>query len=510
MNKRILVAAVALVLVASVSVAVYFSFKSNDVFSQLDDEDTSQEALEETKLTFYFQGNEPGDTKEVLEQVEEKSKNRLKANLDFKFIQNSEDYLGEIRSIIASGQPCDAFFFSDYFPQGLRNLVREDVIKDITGLFPKYAPSYYKYFSSEELRTATVEGKIYAIPNHMPTAQTLSAIVRTDLMEKYGIPEIKNYEDFEVYLKAVKQNQPEVIPMTFYESVMGLFSWINGYVMLDYSQGLVYRQDDPGMKVIAWESTSEFKKGIETIRRWYKEGYLSNGSIRPIDEASISSGSFASFISTYDAEYQYNTMLKNRQIEWRYKAYPLSDKISLRNSPLNGAMLINSKSDNTERVLMFVEWLQSNQENYDSLMYGIKDKHYTLADNWLKLPDNVDAGELSLSWAWRWPFTNIDYERPDSKSAEDYKKAYIDLINTKTQYPRHLGFVADFSPVRDLVDFRRSAFFSMEQNIHAGYLTPEDIDTYIKDQKSEGIGTIIAEVQSQLDKWASENKSNDQ
>ena len=40
---------------------------------------------------------------------------------------------------------------------------------------------------------------------------------------------------------------------------------------------------------------------------------------------------------------------------------------------------------------MFINWLQSSQENYDSLMYGIKGKHYTLEDNKIKLPETIPS-----------------------------------------------------------------------------------------------------------------------
>jgi ABC-type glycerol-3-phosphate transport system substrate-binding protein len=67
--------------------------------------------------------------------------------------------------------------------------------KDITELFPRYAPNYYKVLSQAEIRAASVDGRIYAIPKHFPKSQMRCAVVREDLMQKYNIPDIKSFPE---------------------------------------------------------------------------------------------------------------------------------------------------------------------------------------------------------------------------------------------------------------------------------------------------------------------------
>lgn len=509
-KKIIIISAVLLVLIIGVLTIKSLIPGKTDLLSGLNTDEVAKESLKEATLTFYFEASEPRDTRKVLDAVELRAKNKVNIKLDFQFINAPPDsYLSLIKSKISSGQPCDAFlYYSDGFSQTLKSLAEEGLVKDLTKLFPDKAPDYYNEFSKDAITAMSVNNKIYAIPSNVPTSQMRCAIVRDDLMKKYNLPDIKSYEDYEFYLETIKHNEPDMIPMTFYETAIGLFAETNGYVILDYQQGLVYKWDDPDMKIIAWEQTPEFKKGINTIQKWYSSEYLLK-DIGPaqIDDSVVTSGKWASFISSYGSQFEYNSTLLNRKSVWKYIAYPLSpDKISARNSPLNAAIAINAKSTNADRVVMFLNWLQSSQENYDSLMYGIKGTHYTLEDNKIKIPEGIKTENSNLSWPWRYPFRNIQYERADGSTDEDSIKEYNKIINTKTKYPPHMGFVPDYTSVQDTTILRNMSFYETEQLIYSGSFKQEDIDTYIKSQKYNGVEKLVSEVQRQLDKWKTENK----
>ena len=509
---------VALIIVISVFIIlggvftlIYLNNNDNDdeILSLMDEDYIQSEKLDEEKLTFYFLASEPKDTREVLDQIEIKAKNKLNIKLDFKFIyQNPETYLSNIKTLISSGQDCDAFYYSQQFPQNLKILAGENLIKDISDEFPKYAPSYFSKFSKEEIRAASSDNKIYFIPNRLPTSQMRCALVRTDFMEKYNIPEINSYDDYEVYLKTIKEKEPDMFPMLFNETAIGLFAEANGYIILDYVQGLVYKFDDPDMKIVAWEQTPEFKKSILTINKWYDSGYMLKGiGASQIDETIITSDKWGSFITGLGSEFGFNSLLKANNKSWSYKAcllYP--DKPSARNSPVDGAMLINAKSDNSKRVLMFLEWLQLNQENYDSLMYGIEGKHYILDGDRITLPEGVKQSESCLSWGWRWPFQNIDYERADLSTSDEAVKTYYKIIKEKTKYPPHMGFVPDYGSVTEITTGRQLSFYTTEQSIYGGFFKPEKIDEYIKEGKDGGVDKLVGEVQKQLDKWRTETR----
>ncbi|HEX3044198.1 MAG TPA: extracellular solute-binding protein [Bacillota bacterium] len=511
MNKKTLIISISVVLLlAGVFLTLYFTQSRTDsLLSQLEEDEVSGKKLPEATLTFYFNGSEPRETREVLDQIESKLRNTLNIKLIFKFINTSpEAYLENIKNLTASKQACDVFYYSDSFFKGLQSLAQDGLARDITADFPRHAPNYYRSFSQEELKAASVDGRIYIIPQRVPSSQTRCAIVREDLMNKYHLRDIQNYDDFEAYLKAVKTGEPGMIPLTYYDTTYGLFAEPSGYVMLNYPLGLVYRLDDPVMKIIAWEQTPEFRKGVETISRWYNSGYLLKGmAVAPPEDTVISSGKWASYIGSWGTDVWWNSVLQSRNITWRYKAYPLSPAANIsRDWAINGALVIHSKSKNAARVLQFINWIQSKQENYDTFMYGIKGKHYLLEDQSVKLPTGIEQEQSFYNWAWRWPLRNINWERLDSSSSMDAQRDYYTTLKTKAKFPPHLGFVPDFGPVSDIVNIRQLSYYDIDLQIYSGTNIYQNLDAYIQEKKQQGADKLVAEIQRQLDKWRTRKK----
>ena len=322
-KKYVLISAAGLIVIAAgILAAVFLGGRNNDAPQfALEPDKKIRTDLPEAKLTFYFEAQEPKEAKEVLEAVEKRAQNELNVKLDFKYFWDyPEVYLNSVKSIIAAGQPCDAFYFSNGFPQTLGSLAKEGDIKDITDIFSKCAPNYYSRLSPEEIRSAAVNGRIYAIPHRFYYSSIQSALVREDLMKKYNIPDIKTYDDYEVYLKAIKENEKSLTPMVVMDTTIGLFARANGYTLLDYQQGLVYKLDDPQMKITAWEQTPEYKSSIQRISNWYNKGYLIKGTpVWRVDSTAISSGKWASVIGYYGNQFEYNDALKKNGVNWEYK-----------------------------------------------------------------------------------------------------------------------------------------------------------------------------------------------
>lgn len=462
--------------------------------------------LEDAKLTIYIEGERSDALTEVLDALNSKLRDELKTELSFEFVwEYPENYLNAVRKAVSSGSPCDAFYFSSYFPIMLKELAEEGLAKDITDLFPQYAPGYFSKFSGDDIDAIDVNGKIYAIPSRIPNTSRKCVIVRSDIMERYKIPEIKNYSDYEAYLEAVRSNEPNHIPMIYWDTTLGLFSEVNGYATVDYEMGLVYKRDSPLIKLEAWEQTDGFADCLNRVKSWQDKGYLTkNVGIASIDEQIIKSGKWASFIGRWGNQFDYNAILTANGIQdYKYEAYQLHEGISERNSPLENGLLVNEKSALTDRVLMFIEWLQSKQENYDMLMYGVKGTHYIEGKDYITPPEGVKMENSFFSWGWKAPFRNMDYERVNYPGLKEQIKNYNDVINDKTKYPPHMGFYPNYSEIEGVTS-RRMAFAELDRKIYTGSFEDSDIEEYIKEQKENGIDNIVLQVQQQLDEYLKE------
>lgn len=461
--------------------------------------------LKDVTLNLFFQAAQHKNSREVLDEVEKKLSQSLKTKLVFKYISdNPQNYMNNLRKIIDSGEDCDAFTYNEGIPGRLKGLVIDKVAADLTAVFPKYAPALYKKLSKDELRSATVDGKLVTVPARLPRTDRRYAFVRDDFMKKYGIKDIKGYDDFEEYMQKVVENETGVFPTIYNDTSIGLFAEASGYYILDYRAGLVYKSSDPDMKLMAWEQTPEFKKSIERMYRWNKKGYLATNSGRAqIDESVVASGKWASVIAPVSQGMEFNSLLKSRaNVNWRYNPYPLCPgKPSARTSPVNNALVVSSKSPNAERVMMFVNWLQSNQDNYDLLMYGVKGKHFTLTGDQIKLPAGVLKKDAYLNWGGRGVFRNIDYERGDIGESAELKKWYLKEFEENTKYPPHMGFTPDYTPLSNMMNIRTLSFGRIESNLSNNSFNMNNIDEYIKEKKNEGADHMVMEIQKQLDRW---------
>ncbi len=499
MKKRIFVIASAIVVVALiVGSVIFFTNKSKD---EDVDEDIFGSSLSEETLTFYFPGEEPKKMSTVLEEIQKKSKSALNSKLVFKFLDYGE-YATSIKDIASSSEACDAFFYTNQYDFSLADLDREGIIMDLSKVFPQDAPKYYSKFSKDELKAASTNGKLLAVPNRMPRTERKHVLVREDLMKKYNIPDIKGYSDYELYLKTVKSNEPAGTPMMFFESSIGLFAEANGYAVLDRSLGLVYKWDDPDMKIIPWEQTPEFKSLTNSIINWFANGYAQPGDYTE-GFAPIEKGKISSVILTAGSDASLNRILESNGINWRYKAYSLyPDKPSERSSPLSTALVINSKTKNAGRVMKFIEWLESSQENYDLFMYGIKGNGFVWdADN---TADPTDANSVDdYNWYGKEIFYTMDFALMASNNEA---KEYMNEIERTTKYPPHTGFFPDLKAVKTEVDLRQDSFNSFEIKTLSGTLKSEDVDSFINEQKQNDIGKIVIAVQNQLNEWKAANK----
>ncbi|HEX2944391.1 MAG TPA: extracellular solute-binding protein [Clostridia bacterium] len=512
MNKKlIIIIAIVLVVVIAGGIAAFMLLGNKN--SEEDEFlpagfDVEADNLKFNNLTFYFEGSDnAGTSKEVLLALNSKLKRDLNAELQFNFVfEPPEAYLNRLKTDISAGKPCDGMYFSEYFPFTLETLAKEGYAADLTELFPRNAPRYYSQFTQDDIDAIEVQGKIYAVPERIPNANRTCVIVRQDLMEKYNIPEIKSYADYEVFLKTIKEKEPGKIPMNYYDTTLGLFADANGYVVLDYQLGLVYKWDDPDVKIQAWEQTPLFKDCLNTIISWKDNDYLMkngrNAGIAQTDQGMVTSGTWASFIDRIGSQFNYNALVRAKGItDWSYKAYQLHDGFSARLAPLANGLVVNAKSQYAERVLMFIDWLQSSQENYDLYMYGVKGKHYVEKQDYIEPPEGVKLEESFFSWGWKAPFRNIDYERANTPNLKEEIAQYYDIIKEKTKYPPLNGFRPDYSAVSSIKDLRQLSYSEMDRSIFIGSYDESKVDTYIKEQKDAGIDNLISEVQRQADRF---------
>lgn len=493
---------------------VYKCSKTKENITDIDDVSTnvSGEELSPVNLTFYMYGEEKQDTKEVLNKVAKAS--NLNINLNFEWFDNS-NYNKKVVTAINSNEMFDGFLCGKPELEGmdLLQFYRKGRIKDLSKLLPQYAPRILEQLSKQELDACRLDGNIVMIPQLYPMVNWLSVYLREDLADKYKISSINTFDEYENLLKMLKENEKDIIPGIITDGQnynLNFMAKAFGYVVVDYNLFLVYKWDDPEMKIIPWEQTPEFKESTDIISRWFKNGYTV--------EIKGNEKNIGSFIALGSNIYENSVgidLMKNGDSSV-YKNFILyKDKPNQRYTPLEyyprDAIAFNSSSTNVERALMFLNWIQSDQENYDLFMYGIKGKHYNLENNKLTNPKGIESTKNPYKGWDNNAFLNVKFDRTatELELPDTYSSDLLNFVNKYAKYAPHNGFYPDYSGIVNIVN-KRATIYADKVIAPFSRCTYNTANTeiIISDLKNAGSQLLVDEVQKQLNKWKVNNKKN--
>jgi putative aldouronate transport system substrate-binding protein len=174
----------------------------------------------------------------------------------------------------------------------------------------------------------------------------------------------------------------------------------------------------------------------------------------------------------------------------------------------NNFAQISATSEKPERAVMFLDWIQASQDNYDLWYYGIKDKHYTLSD---KGEIVYPEGSVSTALPYAptpWWFRNYQMDRAISTDSEISKQAQAYFKDEKIlDLPDTAAFTFDTKNVDLQITQINSVIKGKWNDLSNGVLKGDaEYQTYLKALNDAGMPDVIAEMQKQLDAWRAAHK----
>jgi len=456
-------------------------------------------------VTICFQGKKNDRSEPVMEEIEARLKSTLKIDLNFKWLGGGygESYLKKIEEMIASGQEIDAFFAK--YPstnEYILEFQRKGLLKDISEELRLYAPKIYLRMDSETMNDASCGGALVSIPSFVPSTTRLGVVVRQDLMNKYGIEEMENFEDYESFMKIVKEKEEDIIPGCINSGVYTLLYPTD--LEIFYEPFLAYRRSDPDTKLIPLEQTSEFSSAVQLAKKWYDAGYTKSGDILRQGwgfDGMLSAGELASVLTGWNRACSW---ARERGSTYKLRAYPLyMDRPAQKGTGYSESLVFTKNIKNHELVLKFIEWAHSSQENYDLLMYGIDGYDYWIKDGKVTHPKSKTWHYSN--WFGSSAFEDIEYMRPFGTDQIDFKEYYRHVIEYNTEYPITYGFTPDSSKYKDIVKKRQDKFLKLMDDVF--YETFKmSLGDFIGGQKKDGADELTKKIQIQLDEWKKNKK----
>ncbi len=352
----------------------------------------------------------------VIEAVEKQIHKKL--NLELKFEPISAVYFSNnVKTALHAGT-IDAFIDFNGSAVYLEDFIQEGLIKDLTDIFPEYAPKLYSKFTSSDIEAVLINGRLYRVPSLSAMYTRLCFVVRSDIMDKYELPDIKTLDDFEKYLETVKEEEGSSWPLSFAPLQIPYLAQAYGYTL--YIPYIVYDWHDPELKLLDWTRTPEYRQLLETIRRWRKNGYI-------VDITD------PNYTGRPDSEIVELSRVKNGFINPLLdRVYPLNPDQYAKIGERKESIVFSNTSPVVERALMFLEWVQEKQENYDLLMHGIEGEDYVIEDGVMRNPmENNDYFYRDWTICGGQAFLNPEYMRPSNETPAVILEQYKQLVKSR-------------------------------------------------------------------------------
>ena len=476
---------------------------------------TGGKDLKPYTVTILTAGDMPVDQQIVLDEVAKRTKDTLNITLDIKYFPWA-DYIEKNKMMASAGDKFDIYlnFSFDILPA----IVRKQAIK-IDDYLNKYGKDIKDSISAADWGAAIANGETIAIPAiyHKDSVYN-TAIVRKDLREKYNLPPITDLESCAKFLETIAKNEPNIIP-----SVGGGMAFLGPRVVkAKYPEvthagylgagemiiGFWSEEGPDAFKVIDYYGSKQAKAFVEIGARGYNNSWFSKDLDKGLEGKPTFIGGKAALLNIdfyhfTQIEADMKKTVPEAKLEWAI----LNPEQPVEVSPSNNFAQISSSSKDPARAVMFLNWIQASQENYDLFMYGIEGKHYTLDGDKVKLPDGIDASNNPYA-PTPWYFKNTKYDRNMSSDSE-ITISCIEFFKKAKRYPtdeKSRGFA--FNPDNVLLEVGQVEKIVAEQwgPLHTGQKQGDAYEKFLKDLEKAGMPKIIAEMQKQLDAYLANKK----
>ena len=173
----------------------------------------------EANVVMYACATEPNAMQEVLELVNQRTKEAVNTTLELYFIPSSER-AQKYPLLMAGGDTVDLIFTANYCYY--KEQTEKGGFKELSEEFlSTYMPETWATLPHSAWEETYIDGKIYMIPrNTAAIAPDRGPTINMDIAEKYGYTadKINSYADFDGFLRAVGDNEAENGMYAFYAS----------------------------------------------------------------------------------------------------------------------------------------------------------------------------------------------------------------------------------------------------------------------------------------------------
>lgn len=461
-------------------------------------------------VTMYVVGDRPEDTDLVMEEINKILESEFNTTLDLKHIAWA-DISTKYSLILAGGEDVDLMFtapWNYYYTEAAKGAFME-----ITEEFiEKYMPQTHVTQAPESWQSASINGKVYAVPKNSISPEHKFVAIRDDLREKYGLEPLTDWDTLEEYLVTIAEKEtPESgiwgIAASGNNSELRIV-WNQRFNLMHdkmgtgpfgylYNDGKVPSIDD---FFVYWDSEyfRDFAKRMKYLREkgvWSQDALTNTVS----DDDAFANGQGAC-IAWNGTVYQYGRLAEeNLGVTVGY--YDITpDSIVMVENYNNNMFAIAAASKNPERAAMVLDLLKNDTRLYRLFVGGIEGKHYINIDDkyYQKGPDADKFPWDSFGWAIR-----RDDLKQDPSDIDPREIALNETFEDRMTVPPTNGFTFDEEPVKNEMAAINSVIDEYLGMLELGMV--DDVDATIDEMMSRieasGLDIVWEEFKKQYNTW---------
>ena len=397
---------------------------------------------------------------------------------------------------------------------GLGPLVESELIEPLDDLLDAHGQDI-KEQCGVLLDGCSYGNHVYGVPTAFMASVTYGYMMRTDLIEKYGIEidpdKYYTHEELEEIFAVIKAGEGEkfycTIPWNTTKEPLN-----NSYIEYDKLTGslsggvLMLNRSFDDTTVYNLFETDEYKAYCDMMYRWAQKGYISSDAAVTTEqpEVILSTGNYLGMFfwtdpgaeATMEAGIPYDMTIVN--ILAPYVANN-GGQVVMWNIPIT--------SKNPEKAMETLNYIYKNKEAAWLLQFGIEGQSYEVLE---RSDDGILIQYLSddvttLPYMQVYGVYGNRFEWPAVTPAPiDINKQFRDHDDgvPKSRYSPALGYTFVQTNVSSEVAAVETVIDQYAPSFNSGALDPEKAwPEFISALKAAGIDTIIKENQNQLNEW---------
>ena len=449
------------------------------------------------KIVWYTFGTKQADHDKVVAAVNEKLKEKLGVELDYKVIEGSA-YEQKINLAVSAGEVFDICFTANWMNNFNNNAAKGAYLEITDELLQNNAPSLRGKYPDFFFDGGLYDGKLYAIPNYQMLALPAGVSLRQEFVDKYNfdINSVKELKDIEPFLAAVKEGEPNIFPL----NPRGIDPFWFKFAQISSQQTITFDKADDSLTVLARCETPYAMELLEFWADWYDKGYIRKDLLTSKDDTDndIINNKYAVLTGGIKPGGDGDNKLKTGK---DYKGLPVAEAEINTNVSVSTMLAISKTTSDPDMAMKFIDLLHTDKEIYNMLLFGLQDEHYTVKSEDPTVVEVPTDSKYSMSATNGWTFGsqfNAFYRTDQTPGAWEES----DAMNRSTPLSKIYGFTFVTDSVKTQIAQASAVYDEYDpERIYARTGWKEAYNEYVQKTKAAGVDDIVKEAQKQLDEW---------